>query len=115
MVETNDPASELKPAFEIIGDVLETFITVSDLYEPIDTSFKDNVIFNTNNFVINRYSSRVLSMLYPTLKMTSPMSSIYTKKLLGRPSIWKLPQKNQLQDKSIFPFKFFINKTYFYL
>lgn len=43
MVETNDPASELKPAFDIIGDVLETFITISDLWEPIETSFKDNV------------------------------------------------------------------------
>ena len=44
MVETDDPASELKPAFDIIGDVLETFITISDIWEPLDTSFKDNVI-----------------------------------------------------------------------
>ncbi len=43
MVETNDPTAELKPAFDIIGDVLETFITISDLYEPLDTSSKDNV------------------------------------------------------------------------
>lgn len=43
MVETSDPTSELKPAFEVIGDVLETFITISDVYEPIDTSFSDNV------------------------------------------------------------------------
>ena len=43
MVETKDPPSELKPAFDVIGDVLETFITISDLYEPIDTTFKDNV------------------------------------------------------------------------
>ena len=46
MVETNNPEAELKPAFDIIGDVLETFITITDLYEPIDTSFKDNVIYN---------------------------------------------------------------------
>ncbi len=44
MVETNDPPAELKPAFEIIGSVLETFITISDLYEPIDPSFTDNVL-----------------------------------------------------------------------
>jgi len=43
MVETDDPASELKPAFDIIGSVLETFITITDLWEPIETSFKDNV------------------------------------------------------------------------
>ena len=45
MVETKDPTAELKPAFDIIGDVLETFITISDLYEPVDTSFSDGVIF----------------------------------------------------------------------
>ena len=44
MVETKDPTSELKPAFDIIGDVLETFITISDLYEPIENSFSDGVI-----------------------------------------------------------------------
>ena len=44
MVETNNPEAELKPAFDVIGDVLETFITITDLYEPIDSSFKDNVI-----------------------------------------------------------------------
>ena len=49
MVETNDPVSELKPAFDIIGDVLETFVTVSDLWEPIDTNFSDNV-FITSSF-----------------------------------------------------------------
>lgn len=50
MVETDDPTSELKPAFEVIGDVLETFITISDLYEPIDSTFKDNVI-NSHNLL----------------------------------------------------------------
>jgi len=49
MVETNDPVSELKPAFDVIGDVLETFVTVSDLWEPVDTSFSDNV-FVTSSF-----------------------------------------------------------------
>lgn len=43
MVETSDPTAELKPAFDIIGNVLETFITISDLYEPVNTSFSDNV------------------------------------------------------------------------
>jgi Rab GDP dissociation inhibitor len=43
MVETSNPEAELQPAFDIIGDILEKFITISDLYEPIDTTFKDNV------------------------------------------------------------------------
>ena len=49
MVETNDPVSELKPAFDVIGDVLETFVTISDLWEPIDVEFKDGV-FVTSSF-----------------------------------------------------------------
>ena len=43
MVETNNPTAELKPAFDLIGTVLETFITISDMFEPVDNSFKDNV------------------------------------------------------------------------
>jgi Rab GDP dissociation inhibitor len=43
MVETDTPTDELKPGFNLIGEVLETFITISDLYEPIDNEFKDNV------------------------------------------------------------------------
>ncbi len=43
MVETDNPTAEIKPAFDLIGTVLETFITISELYEPIDYSFKDNV------------------------------------------------------------------------
>ena len=49
MVETKDPKAELKPAMDIIGQPLEIFDKVSDIYEPIDTSFKDN-IFITNSF-----------------------------------------------------------------
>jgi hypothetical protein len=44
MVETSNPTQELKPAFDVIGEVLETFITISDVYYPIDNSFGDNVI-----------------------------------------------------------------------
>ena len=43
MVETSEPTKELKPAFDIIGNFLEAFITISDLYEPIDKDFKKNV------------------------------------------------------------------------
>ena len=49
MVETKDPKAELKPAMDIIGEPLEIFDKVSDIYEPVDTSFKDN-IFITNSF-----------------------------------------------------------------
>ena len=49
MVETKDPKAELQPAMDIIGEPLEIFDKISDIYEPIDTSFKDN-IFITISF-----------------------------------------------------------------
>ena len=48
MVETKDPKAELKPAMDIIGEPLEIFDKVSDIYEPIDTSFKDNIFITTS-------------------------------------------------------------------
>lgn len=57
MAETSEPTKELKPAFDIIGNFLEAFITISDLYEPIDKDFKKNVsliiyikVFVTSSF-----------------------------------------------------------------
>ena len=48
MVETNNPEAELEPAMNIIGPVLEKFDKVSEIYEPIDTSFKDNIFITTS-------------------------------------------------------------------
>jgi Rab GDP dissociation inhibitor len=41
-VETNKPEDELKPALNILGNVKEKFITISDVYAP-NTDNKDNV------------------------------------------------------------------------
>ena len=47
-VETKDPKAELQPAMDIIGQPLETFDKISDIYEPVDTSFKDNIFITTS-------------------------------------------------------------------
>jgi len=57
MVETSDPTSELKPAFGIIGDVLETFITISDLYEPIEENVTDNIFVTTSFDPLSHFES----------------------------------------------------------
>ena len=44
IVETDKPLEELKPAFEVIGEVLETFITITDEFEPVTNKFEDNVV-----------------------------------------------------------------------
>lgn len=42
-VETSNPESELKLAYELIGPVLHKFTTFEDIYEPASNDFSDNV------------------------------------------------------------------------
>lgn len=46
-IETKEPEKELKIAYDLIGPVLEKFITVEDIYSPSSSTFADNV-FITN-------------------------------------------------------------------
>ena len=48
VVETANPLDEIKPAMDIVGETLETFDKISDLYEPIDTTFKGNVYITSS-------------------------------------------------------------------
>ena len=47
-VETDKPEAEIEPAMQIIGPYLEKFDKISEIYEPIDTSFKDNVYITSS-------------------------------------------------------------------
>lgn len=69
VLETNDPKKELKPAFDLIGNVLDTFMTVTDEWEPIDTSFKDNVIITKSFSSVSHFEpdTRNVLDLYKTL------------------------------------------------
>jgi Rab GDP dissociation inhibitor len=42
MVETNNPEKEILPALDLIESVLERFVTISDLYVPVD-DYKDGL------------------------------------------------------------------------
>lgn len=48
LVETGNPAEEIKPAMDVIGPTLEQFDKVSDIYEPVDNTFKGNVYITTS-------------------------------------------------------------------
>ncbi len=48
MVETDDPVKEIQPAMEVVGTVLESFDKISDIYQPIDTTFKGNVYITSS-------------------------------------------------------------------
>jgi Rab GDP dissociation inhibitor len=46
-VETNDPRKEIEPALAVIGKPCEMFVTVSDLYEPVQEGMPEDNIFVT--------------------------------------------------------------------
>ena len=48
IAETDKPIEEIQLAMDVVGPVLETFDKVSDLYEPVDTSFKGNVYITSS-------------------------------------------------------------------
>jgi len=46
-VETNDPVKELKPALDILGPIVEQFVSVTDSYEPLSDGTQDKVFIST--------------------------------------------------------------------
>lgn len=42
-VETETPEQEIQPAIELLGDVLEMFVSVSDVYEPVADGSDSNL------------------------------------------------------------------------
>ena len=42
-VETDKPELEIRPALDLLGDVLEMFVRVDNVYETVDDGKKDNV------------------------------------------------------------------------
>ena len=42
-VETDKPELEIRPALDMLGDVLEMFVRVDPQYETVDDGKKDNV------------------------------------------------------------------------
>ena len=70
VVETDNPKEEIQPALSLLGDILETFITISDFYEPIDTEFKDNVFIPTNHDSLSHFEHDVDNVLSIYNKIT---------------------------------------------
>jgi len=48
-VETDKPELEIRPALELLGDVLEMFVQINTLYEPTDDGKADN-LFVTKSY-----------------------------------------------------------------
>jgi Rab GDP dissociation inhibitor len=43
-VESDKPELEIRPALDLLGDILEMFVQIQTQYEPTDDGKKDNVI-----------------------------------------------------------------------
>lgn len=42
-VETSNPEVEIKPALDLLGPILEKFVSVSTMYEPLEDGKKTNL------------------------------------------------------------------------
>ena len=42
-VETDQPEQEIRPAIDLLGPIMEMFISVSDLYEPLEDGKASNL------------------------------------------------------------------------
>lgn len=42
-VETDKPELEIRPALDLLGDILEMFVQVQAFYDPVDDGTKDQV------------------------------------------------------------------------
>lgn len=42
-VETANPELEIRPALDLLGDILEMFVQISTVYEPTDDGTRDNL------------------------------------------------------------------------
>ena len=48
-VETSTPELEIRPAIDLLGDILEMFVQISTIYEPVDDGKRDN-LFVTKSY-----------------------------------------------------------------
>lgn len=53
-VETDKPELEIKPALELLGDVLEMFVRIDTIQVPTDDGRKDNVRNILNHLIVVR-------------------------------------------------------------
>lgn len=66
-VETDKPELEIRPAVDLLGDILEMFVQISPVFEPVDDGTKDRVRF--------KFIHLTISYLLPRATMLPVISS----------------------------------------
>ena len=56
-VETNDPEAEIQPAVALLGNILEMFVSVSDIQEPIHNATEENLYITKSYDATSHFES----------------------------------------------------------
>ncbi|XP_019627646.1 PREDICTED: rab GDP dissociation inhibitor alpha-like isoform X2 [Branchiostoma belcheri] len=62
-VETDNPEAELKPALDMIGPIDQKFVSVSDLFEPIDDGTNSKLFVSTTYDATTHFETTCLDIL----------------------------------------------------
>lgn len=69
-VETAYPEREIQPALDLLGPIENKFVSVSDLYEPTDMSFKDQLYISKSYDATSHFESAAREVLELWEKIT---------------------------------------------
>jgi Rab GDP dissociation inhibitor len=73
-VETAYPEREIQPALDLLGPIENKFVSVSDVYEPTDSSFADNLFITKSYDATSHFESAARQVLEMWHKITgSPL------------------------------------------
>ncbi len=87
IIETDNPHIELKPAFDLIGEAEETFMGISELYEPKADGKADNVYISKSYDASSHFEST-----------TDDVKDIY-ERVTGKPLVLKKRESNDEEDE----------------
>lgn len=62
-VETDKPEEEIKPAVDLLGDILEMFVSVSTLYEPNEDGDNSNLWITSSYDATSHFESASVEIL----------------------------------------------------
>lgn len=56
-VETENPQQEIQPAMDLLGKVLDVFITVSDIHQPVNDPAKESLFITSSYDATSHFES----------------------------------------------------------